>query len=278
MDINAARRIKSYLEKLYDIPFEVDQSSHFSDSWFDVKPQNVERELFSVDVKFKNQLRMVIEVTPEKYSAFSIADMAAASLQKKRMFAEYARQLNARRAKTEFFINDTPCDVLSPDTWPTEWRNYRLRVTKSPICAEDEVLDEGEIASSWSAIIVGMFLSLLNVTEKEEKALLEGGVSRVEINRYERNPINRELCLSANGYICKICGFDFEQIYGEIGHHFIHVHHIVPVSQHIEEYTIDPVNDLIPVCPNCHAMLHRQDPPFMPEEIKSIIHKNRRQE
>ena len=278
MDINAARQIKSYLEKLYDIPFEVDQSSHFSDSWFDVKPQNVARELFSVDVKFKNQLRMVIEVTPEKYSAFSMADMAAASPQKKRMFAEYARQLNARRAKTEFFINDTACDVLAPGTWPTEWRNYRLRVTKSPICAEDEALDEGEVAASWSAIIVGMFLSLLNVTENEERALLEGGVSRVEINRYERNPVNRELCLSANGYICKICGFDFEKVYGEIGHHFIHVHHIVPVSQHSEEYTIDPVKELIPVCPNCHAMLHRQDPPFMPEEIKSIIQNNSRQE
>ena len=275
MNVSAARRIKSYLEKLYDIPFDVNQSSHFSDLWFDVKPQNVAKELFSVDVKFKNQLRMIIEVNPEKYSAFSIADMSAASMQKKKMFAEYARQLNARRAKTEFFKNDMVCDVLAPDTWPAEWKNYRLRVTKSPICAEDEIIDEGEIASSWSAIIIGMFLSLLNVTETEGDSYLEGGVSRVEVNRYERNPVNRELCLSVNGYTCKICGFDFEKVYGEIGHHFIHVHHIVPVSQYSEEYMINPVKELIPVCPNCHAMLHSQNPPFGPEEIIEFIEKNK---
>lgn len=271
MDNTAAKRIKDYLERLYDIPFEVNQSRHFPDWWFDVKPQNSEKELFSVSVKFKNQLRMVIEVTPEKYSAFSIADMAAAPIQKKKMFAEYSRQLNARRAKTEFYINDTQYDVLTPETWPVEWKNYHLRVTRSPICAEDEAPDEGEIASSWIAIIVGMFLSLLTVTEKEEKTYLEGGVSRIEINRYERNPVNRELCLVANGYTCKICGFNFEEKYGEVGRHFIHVHHIVPVSKSDKEYMIDPVKDLLPVCPNCHAMLHRQDPPLMPEELKILI-------
>ena len=50
---------------------------------------------------------------------------------------------------------------------------------------------------------------------------------------------------------------DFENMYGELGKGFIHVHHIVPISMIGKEYKIDPIKDLVPVCPNCHAMLHR---------------------
>ena len=269
---DSARRIKRYLEAFYDIPFDVEGTMHYKDAWFDIKPQNSARELFDIDLRFKNQLRMVIEVTPEKYAAFSIQDMASASIEKKRIFAEYARQLQERKAKTEFFINESPCDATDPESWPDRWTNYRLRVSRSPICAEDEQFDEIEITSSWSAIVAGMFLSLLNViTVEENDQHLEGGVKKVEANRYERNPINRALCLAANGYECKICGFDFEKEYGDIGHHFIHVHHIVPVSTRSEAYLLDPVKDLIPVCPNCHAMLHRCDPPMLPEELQAHI-------
>lgn len=267
--------IKKNLEDLYDIQFNVNQISQAPDSEVEIRPENDGYSLFSVRVKFKNQLRLIIEVTPEKYAAFSIADMSAASQQKRDLFTKYAKQLYNRQAKTSFYINEMPFALMKPDTWPKEWNNYRFRLTKSPISAEDEKLDEAETAVSWSAIVIGMFLSLLNITEEENVSYLEGKQSRVEVNRYERNPVYRELCLASNGYSCKICGFDFEKEYGKIGHHFIHVHHIVPVSQYIEAHTIDPVNDLIPVCPNCHAMLHRKDPPYLPEEIVALLHKEK---
>ncbi|MDB9470225.1 hypothetical protein PN480_18680 [Dolichospermum circinale CS-1225] len=38
-----------------------------------------------------------------------------------------------------------------------------------------------------------------------------------------------------------------------------------------EEYEVDPIKDLRPVCPNCHAMIHRRLPPLSIDEIKSII-------
>lgn len=271
MENNAANRVKSYLEKLYDIPFDVEEKKHYSDSWFDIKPHNLDKELFDVEVKFKNQIRMIIEVRPEKYSAFAIADMSKASDEKKKMFTEYANQLSRRRAKIDFYINDNLCDIQNSDSWPQTWSNYKLRISKSPICREDETLDAAKTTATWTGIVVGMFLSLLNITENDNDLYVEGGLNRIETNRYERNPVNRELCLAANGYNCKICGFSFERKYGEIGHHFIHVHHIVPVSDMKKEYMINPVSDLIPVCPNCHAMLHRQDPPFLPDELIEII-------
>ena len=36
-------------------------------------------------------------------------------------------------------------------------------------------------------------------------------------------------------------------------------------------YDVDPINDLMPVCPNCHAMLHRRTPPFSVEELAASI-------
>ncbi len=86
----------------------------------------------------------------------------------------------------------------------------------------------------------------------------EGAVQQALVNRYERNPDARRKCIEYHGYRCSVCDVDFEVTYGEIGRGFIHVHHLIPIHEIGEEYEIDSVNDLIPVCPNCHAMLHRK--------------------
>ena len=110
--------------------------------------------------------------------------------------------------------------------------------------------------------------------EQDDGKYGEGKIDQVLVNKYERNPINRQLCLAVNGYVCKICGFDFEKKYGDIGKGFIHVHHIEMVSSFGGEYYLDPKKDLIPVCPNCHAMLHRKNPPLEPAELRQIIDLN----
>jgi len=40
------------------------------------------------------------------------------------------------------------------------------------------------------------------------------------------------------------------------------------ISSISKGYEVDPENDLVPVCPNCHAMLHRHDPPYTVAELK----------
>ena len=86
--------------------------------------------------------------------------------------------------------------------------------------------------------------------------VFEGAKKEIVVNCYERSHEAREKCIAAHGCKCAVCGMDFEKMYGEIGRGFIHVHHVVPISSIGKEYQIDPVKDLIPVCPNCHAMLH----------------------
>lgn len=91
------------------------------------------------------------------------------------------------------------------------------------------------------------------------------------VTTYERNPKAREECLRHHGTTCQVCGFIFEKLYGQVGKGFIHVHHAVPVSEIQQEYEVDPANDLFPVCPNCHAMLHKRTPPYTIAELKEII-------
>lgn len=105
---------------------------------------------------------------------------------------------------------------------------------------------------------------------------VEGARQQVYTTSYERNPKARIKCIEAYGYSCSICGFNFEQNFGELGKEFIHVHHLKPISKIKTEYRVDPVKDLRPVCPNCHAMLHRStDEDFISiESLKKIIREN----
>ncbi|SDP21726.1 5-methylcytosine-specific restriction enzyme A [Arthrobacter sp. ok909] len=81
-------------------------------------------------------------------------------------------------------------------------------------------------------------------------------VSRVEVNRYEHSADAQRVCIADHGTSCAVCGFSFEIAYGELGKDFTPVHHLVPASQLGNNYELDPVTDLVPLCANCHAMAH----------------------
>ena len=106
-------------------------------------------------------------------------------------------------------------------------------------------------------------------TQLVEK-LFEGAKKTITVNSYERNPLARRLCIEYYGATCSVCDFDFEKEYGEIGKGFIHVHHLTKVSDIGDRYEIDPVKELRPVCPNCHAMLHSDKDTLTIEELKNL--------
>jgi 5-methylcytosine-specific restriction protein A len=114
-------------------------------------------------------------------------------------------------------------------------------------------------------------------TESNESPFIyEGRVSRVSINKYERNPLARRMCIEHFGCFCNVCKFDFYITYGDLGKGFTHVHHIIPISEIGEYCKLTPEKDLIPVCPNCHSMLHKTSPPINPKDLKDIVVKQRK--
>jgi hypothetical protein len=105
----------------------------------------------------------------------------------------------------------------------------------------------------------------------DDPSFPEGAKTIVTVNRYERNPQARQKCIEHYGIRCCACDFDFEARYGPHGAGFIHVHHLKPLSTIGEAYEVDPVRDLRPVCPNCHAMIHLGQRSLSIEELKQFL-------
>jgi predicted HNH restriction endonuclease len=109
-----------------------------------------------------------------------------------------------------------------------------------------------------------------SVVYPDEKAHFEGHGTKISVNKYERNSAARKKCIERYGVTC-FCGFNFEEVYGDIGKDFIHVHHLIKLSDIGQNYQVNPIDDLRPVCPNCHAMLHKKDPPYTIDELMQLI-------
>ncbi|MGV8940310.1 MAG: HNH endonuclease [Lysobacter sp.] len=86
----------------------------------------------------------------------------------------------------------------------------------------------------------------------------------------ERNPVARHKCIEHFGCKCYVCRFDFKSTYGELGCDYIHVHHKTDISARDGEHEVDPIRDLVPLCPNCHAMIHRRRPSMTVEELMTV--------
>ena len=98
---------------------------------------------------------------------------------------------------------------------------------------------------------------VLGEEEPSPTDLSEGALTQVSQTKHERNRTLRQLCLKHFGATCQACGMEFETVYGEIGKGYIEVHHLSPISQTGGEHPVDPKTDLVPLCANCHAMIHR---------------------
>ncbi len=100
---------------------------------------------------------------------------------------------------------------------------------------------------------------------------IEGLGRQIVVNAYERNPSARKKCLETHGYTCACCDLTLSNAYGPIADSFIHVHHLKPIAEIGESYSVDPINDLVPVCPNCHAIIHLNNPPLTVCAVRELL-------
>jgi hypothetical protein len=105
----------------------------------------------------------------------------------------------------------------------------------------------------------------------DPSGVVEGAKKQVVVNAYERDATAKPRCIKRWGCVCAVCAFDFHAVYGDLGKGFIHVHHLRPIHTIGEEYVLDPENDLRPVCPNCHSMLHRKKDVLSIEELVGLL-------
>ncbi|TCZ74907.1 HNH endonuclease [Flaviaesturariibacter aridisoli] len=90
----------------------------------------------------------------------------------------------------------------------------------------------------------------------DRKLFQEGKLLQVQVNRYERDPKARKACLALHKPYCAGCAVDFKKMYGSDIVDIIHVHHIKPLAGYSKKRVTDVAKDLVPLCPNCHAVVH----------------------
>lgn len=105
------------------------------------------------------------------------------------------------------------------------------------------------------------------------KEYIEGASYYVQVTASERNPAARKKCIEHYGLSCAVCNFNFLKAYGEAAGTYIQVHHLTPLASKKEEYIVNPIKDLRPVCANCHAVIHLHQPPYTIEEVKTMLGK-----
>ncbi len=138
-----------------------------------------------------------------------------------------------------------------------------------------DVFDTSPVQILWSFDAFSVAEPELHIQSPEQVdrgEYREGAVRQVLVNAYERNRAARQACIDHYGLACAVCDLQLKDRYGPLGAGFIHVHHIVPMSELGANYRLDPVRDLRPVCPNCHSILHRQRPPLSIEKLRCIMH------
>ncbi len=164
-------------------------------------------------------------------------------------------QMNTKSVKNETSKKETKSKskIISEKNGTVQSKDTKLNDSKTTINQYNEKLYPDDFS------------------EESIEELYEGLKKTITVNSYERNSTARQSCIDYWKAICAVCSADFEKLYGEIGKGFIHVHHLTPISKVGQTYQIDPINDLIPVCPNCHSMLHRKEPPLTIDELKKMI-------
>lgn len=148
------------------------------------------------------------------------------------------------------------------------FHEFHWSIQKSGVRIPDAVAQSLE--QSWRSQTADKFAELPE--EVGARSLyIEGARRQIYVNVYERSPTARRACIAHYGAVCSVCDFDFSKQYGIVAEGFIHVHHIVPLSTIRLGYLVDPIRDLCPVCPNCHAVIHLRVPAYSIDEVRSML-------
>ena len=160
----------------------------------------------------------------------------------------------------EMFV---PLDCIRSEMPDFGWPRYPRSYT---------TLDEST-ATQLETVIADYQRDNLEFEADSLEPAIEGARRLVYINSYERSRKAREACKRIHGTSCAACGFDFGGAYGSGFRGYIHIHHLRPLADIGEEYEVDPRADLIPVCPNCHAVIHSENPPLSIAAVRKLLRK-----
>ena len=247
------------------------------DQWYLLQPAGVSIDhAFAVRTTIRWR-RIVVTFEPGRFAGDLLLAMGSADPTGRTAFRTVLHECSNRGAAVEFRVNDQTCDPDEEATWPKRWTRVSLTLKSQfePAGGDDE--PGFADALKWSRLGMAAVVAMLPMEpeEPDEPASVlgfpEGDASIQRVNRYERDRRNRAAAIAIWGSKCQACDLDFGARYGEVADGFIEVHHTTPVSTMVPGTVVDPARDLVPLCPNCHAVAHRRSPPFSVQDIRAML-------
>lgn len=257
----------------FGVAFKPTQIAHDGGRWPAVRPANPEEPNgFAVAVAFTPRT-VTAQFYPDRFSGALLRLMADALPEQRARCREEVEHAEANEVRVVLDMDGMPIRAI--DLIASEWRRLDVECTTRFVSGGTSRTEGAMRVTTACVAIVLALLPLEETVADLEPGIPEGAKMRAFVNRYERSPINRARCLTHYGFACAGCTFDFERSYGPLGARYAEVHHRVPVSALGGSYVIDPVKDLIPLCANCHAMVHRRTPPLSIEELRHVLAQRR---
>lgn len=250
------------------------------DRWIRLTPV-VEPTGHAFDVKAQMTWRRVrLSFEPQKFAGELVRAMGESDEVGQTAFCGILEECVARGATVRFGVNGHAIQLDDQAIWGRRWRRIDLSMSKR-LAGFDGIAtaEELNLVRPWASRFLAAVLALAPLeTQQTAKGKpgegFEEGAARVTRTiRYERDRRNRAAAIAIHGTACLACGVELGTRYGMVAEGFIEVHHVVPVASMGADYRVDPVQDLVPLCPNCHAVAHRRDPPLTVDEIKGLLRK-----
>lgn len=219
--------------------------------------------------------RLGLRFVPGTFAGPLLQAMSSADISGRALFKAILSECERLGGTVSFSLDGLNRHYDEDDIWGTTWRRLSMSLSKGNLeLGAGNAAVDFEIIQAWTVRFVAAVVALLPLEEyaiTELQGCPEGALQTVVVNRYERDRRNRAAALAIHGHACLACGIEFGKTYGSCADGYIEVHHVVPVSELGESYVIDPKEDLVPLCPNCHAVAHLNNPPFTVKEIKRLL-------
>lgn len=266
------------------LPFAGSQGRDADGSrWVELRPaDHPSAQTFSIRTVI-GWRRLDISFRPGNFAAELVGEMGAAGEAGKKVFRSVLAACSEDGAEVVVSANGSTVNPDDESIWRAPWRSFSVTIRRGMLAINVNDGDrdaDRDLVETWTGRAAAAILALLPVEVDggdqdaqmpDVVGLPEGARCRVEVNRYERDRRNRAAALAIHGYQCKACDLDMSHKYGSDAVGLIEVHHVTPVSMVGPNYIVDPKSDLVPLCPNCHAVVHRRSPPFTVGEVRKML-------
>ena len=261
------------IQERYRIRLELRFVDRFGNEIPILRPaEPAEVPLFAVAVE-ETAFGVMSSLMPDAYAGNILRLIGESAGSEPELWVRQVAEGTADGIRTSLYVNG---DLVKPDCLPTtRWRSWEIEGHgRIPAWADPD--NRVEIVAAVAGLCLALCLTGLDTEDFQDPAesAPEGARTTVMANRYERSSRNRRACINHYGWLCWVCDLDFSEIYGPLGDGYIQVHHMVPVAEMGPGYRPDPVKEMVPLCSNCHSMIHRGESLLSPVELRELLGKD----